>query len=248
MNKESFDKNFFDTLYKTEDQSFWFRSRNKIIIWLLKMYCGNFKKFIEIGCGTGYVLNGIKKEFPEAYYIGSEYFGEGIEFAKKRMPDVDFIQLDAKKMNDDRIYDVVGIFDVLEHIDNDELVLNNIYNSLLPNGMVFITVPQHMCLWSNADIQACHERRYTQNELKKKMKTAGFEINYISGFVSLLSPLMWLSRKNTKSDEEVETELEMNKYLNKLLLGVMDFERALLKLGVKFKFGGSIIAVGRKNN
>ena len=59
---------------------------------------------------------------------------------------------------------------------------------------------------------------------------------------------MWLSRKNTKSDEEVETELEMNKYLNKLLLGVMDFERALLKLGVKFKFGGSIIAVGRKNN
>lgn len=246
MSKKSFDKDFFETLYKSEDQSFWFRSRNKIIIWLLNKYYAGFENFIEIGCGTGYVLNGIKKEFPKAKYTGSEYFMEGIKFAEMRMPDVNFIQLDAKNMNENRVYDVVGIFDVLEHIDDDELVLRNIHNSLSDDGMVLITVPQHMCLWSNADVQACHERRYTQNELKNKMKAAGFEINYISGFVSLLFPLMWLSRKNTKSDEGIETELEMNKYLNKLLLVVMNIERVLLKLGVKFKFGGSIIAIGRK--
>lgn len=242
---KSFDVDDFETLYKYEDKSFWFRSRNNLIISLLKRYAKKIDNFLEIGCGTGYVISGVKKHFPEAQYMGSDYYEEGLFFAKKRLPDVKFIQLDAKNIPYKETFDVVGIFDVLEHIDDDALTLKNIIECLTPNGVMIITVPQHKFMWSNADVAACHQRRYTQNELSKKMTKAGFDVKYMSGFVSLLFPTMWLSRKLSKN-ESGEVELDINPIINSTFSLIMKIEFIMMKLGIKFKFGGSIIAIGVK--
>ncbi|NDV77581.1 bifunctional 2-polyprenyl-6-hydroxyphenol methylase/3-demethylubiquinol 3-O-methyltransferase UbiG [Dysgonomonas sp. 511] len=242
--KNSFKAEFFEVLYQSEGSSFWFRARNRLVIWLMKKYSPRFQQFLEIGCGTGYVLNGIKKKFPEAHYTGSEYFAEGLGYAKMRMPDVNLIQLDAKNMDDKEKYDAIGIFDVLEHIDEDETVLRNIYNGLTSTGKLYITVPQHKFMWSSIDVSACHERRYTQKELKNKMIEAGFDVKYMSGFVSLLFPAMWLSRK-TQQEEDM-AEIKINKIIDKLFSFIMYIEYLMMQCGVRFKFGGSIIAVGVK--
>lgn len=244
MDNIGFDTKEFEMLYKSEEKSFWFTNRNKLIIWLLQKYFKELKSFMEIGCGTGYVLSGIKKAFPQIDIVGSELFEEGLKFARMRNPEVNFVQLDALNLKLDKPKEVIGAFDVLEHIEDDEAVLRNIYNSISTSegrgGGALITVPQHMFLWSDNDEKACHVRRYSKKELITKMENAGFQVVYCSSFVSLLFPFMLLSRKSKNSNDE----LNLNVFLNTCFSMVMSFERILLKAGIKFPFGGSLIAVG----
>ena len=58
-----FKSNYFSELASLEDTNFWFRSRNKLLMWALEKYFPNFQSLLEIGCGTGYVLSGISKKF-----------------------------------------------------------------------------------------------------------------------------------------------------------------------------------------
>jgi len=62
---EGFEAHFFEELFKVESESFWFRSRNRPILWAKKKYFSNAKKFLKIGCGTGFVLSAIEKTFPQ---------------------------------------------------------------------------------------------------------------------------------------------------------------------------------------
>lgn len=186
MKKGGFDRAAFKSLYEMEEDSFWFNARNKLIQRLIAKYSSNFNKYLEIGCGTGFVFNGIKNKFPGRNYLGTELFDEGLYYAKKRMPDIEFLKMDALDLNYENQFDLIGSFDVLEHIKEDVKVLTNMFNACDSKGRIIITVPQHMSLWSKADTLACHVRRYSRSELVGKVKKVGFEIDYVSGFVSLL--------------------------------------------------------------
>ena len=252
MNKTSsanFPVESFARLAKSESTHWWFRSRNEVVIWAIRKYVSHCVDFLEIGCGTGFVLEGISKSFQQFKLSGSEYFDEGLLFAKKRIPSADFRQLDATKMNDVEKYDCVGAFDVIEHIEDDKLVLSNINRSLKPGGFLVVTVPQHRWLWSVVDEHAQHVRRYTKIELAKKVKEAGFEIVMSTSFVSLLVPLMWISRMKTQSKDNFDPMSEFNipKGLNFLLETIMKFELWLLKCGLSLPIGGSRILVARKS-
>ena len=91
-------------------------------------------------------------------------------------------------------FDVVGTFDVLEHLVEDERALAQMFNAARPGGGLLVTVPQHRFLWSESDRFAMHQRRYSRTELRKKVESAGFQIERITSFNSLLLPLMILSR------------------------------------------------------
>lgn len=246
---ENFPAESFENLFKLEEGSFWFKSRNKIILWALRKYCPNFSSFIEIGCGTGFVLDGIRKEFINAQISGSEIHSSGLAYASIRLPDIELMQLDAKKFPFIDEYDVIGAFDVIEHIKEDELVLSNIYNGLKPNGFCLITVPQHMWLWSDVDKDALHQRRYSAAELHAKLKRVGFEIVKSTSFVSLLVPLMLIARKSAKlgSRQSSSTvELSLPATFNKLMLLIMNIEFMLIKLGLSLPIGGSRLVVAKK--
>ncbi|MCI8210644.1 SAM-dependent methyltransferase [Pseudomonas sp. S25] len=238
----------FEILASAEANHWWFRARNRVILWALKKYAGSFKNFLEIGCGTAFVLEGVGKAFPSAELHGSEYFEEGLVHARKRLPNAQFKQLDATAMSEESRYDVIGAFDVVEHIEQDELTLKNLVSALKPGGTLMVSVPQHQWLWSHTDEIACHVRRYSRSEMISKIKATGLDVLYATSFVSLLVPVMWLSRKQSQArhDDDPQAELKIPHWLNSALEMVMKVEFLLIRAGVSLPVGGSLIVIARK--
>jgi len=239
----------FKRLAALEEQNFWFRARNRLIVWVLKRYSPNMQRFMEIGCGTGYVLSGVARAYPSATMVGSEIFSVGLPFAALRASSAELIQMDARRIPYVDEFDVIGAFDVLEHIEEDEAVLAAIMNALRPGGRIAITVPQHPWLWSTEDDSACHVRRYKIGELREKVKRAGFKVEFETSFVSLLLPAMLASRLNKRKptvQDDSLSELDLSNWLNRSLEMVMSFERKLIQIGVRFKLGGSRLLIATK--
>lgn len=165
---EGFNPGDFELLYKLEEKNFWFRVRNKIIKHFVKLFVnkGNGAKFLEIGCGNAYVLKGLM-DLPGLELKGSEIYLNGVKHAKDRLPEVEFMQIDATEMPFKNTFDGIGAFDVLEHIEEDEKVMEQVKNSLKPGGVFVITVPQYPWMWTYLDNQACHKRRYTRSDLNR---------------------------------------------------------------------------------
>ena len=233
-----FPQSAFKYLAAAESSHWWFRARNRAILWILRSRVGDIKTFLEVGCGTGFVISGIAKAFPSLELEGSEYFEDGLEFARQRVPRCRFRQLDATAMAEQDAYDCIGSFDVIEHINADETVLYNFNHALRPGGSLLLTVPQHPWLWSAADNYAHHVRRYTVQELRRKVLHAGFRIEYCTSFVSLLLPLMSLQRLSSrKQSYNPDDEFKISPLLNAALYLVMQLELALLRLGLRFPAG-----------
>ena len=117
----SYNQNFYSLISKVENQHWWFLSRLNIIIWCLKEKVKYFNNFLEIGCGTGFVLKGIEKIFPNVDLHGSEYHEEGLKFARKRLSNANLIRLDVLLMEELEEFDAIGAFDVIEHIESDTI-------------------------------------------------------------------------------------------------------------------------------
>lgn len=245
-----FKAHYFKELAELEEGNFWFCVRNKLIFWIMHKYSPGIKSFFEIGCGTGFVISGISKQFPDLKLMGSDYFEEGLAYARQRVPAAEFMQMDARTIPFESNWDAIGAFDLLEHIEEDELVLRQIYKALKPGGRVYISVPQHRCLWSVVDEYACHIRRYGADELHQKVRKAGFEIIRSTSFVSTLLPVMFISRSmvRNKTIENLDTrvELSINPVLNKIFEWLLRFELALIRVGVSLPVGGSRFIVASK--
>ena len=248
MTSPPFPQSAFSYLSSAESRHGWFRARNQIIISILKNKVRGVRNFLEVGCGTGYVINGIAKAFPTLELEASEYFEDGLVFARQRVPhQCRFRQLDATNMSEVNVYDCIGSFDVIEHIDADECVLANFNRALRTGGYLLLTVPQHPWLWSAADGYAHHLRRYTSSELRSKVLNAGFRIDYCTSFVSLLLPLMALQRFSSRNqDYNPDDEFKINPVLNSALYLVMQIELTLLRFGLRFPSGGSLLLLARK--
>ena len=138
-------------------------------------------------------------------------------------------------MSEKDTYECIGSFDVIEHIQQDELVLSNFNKSLRRGGLLLLTVPQHPWLWSAADDYAHHVRRYTRSELLCKVRNAGFRSEYCTSFVSLLLPIMALQRILARKNEyDPDTEFKISPLLNNLLFLVMKIEYLFLRIGLRF--------------
>ena len=246
---EGFEASYFDELAPLEARNFWFRSRNQLIVWAFGKYFRGVENFMEIGCGTGYVLSGLQQAFPALRLSGSEIFCNGLKFARSRVSSCDLLQMDARHIPFEAEFDAIGAFDVLEHITEDEQVLSEMYRAVRPGGGIIVTVPQHDFLWSHADEHACHKRRYNTKDLEQKVRQAGFTVVRATSFVSLLLPLMMLSRLGPHNSDEVSdplAELKIGGLTNSILGGVLFLERLLIRTGISFPAGGSLLLVAHK--
>lgn len=246
---DGYEATAFDQLAPLEANNFWFRSRNQLIIWSLGRYFRGIDTFLEIGCGTGYVLSGLEHAFPDLRLSGSEILSNGLNYAKNRISSCDFFQMDARNIPFEDEFDVIGAFDVLEHIAEDERVLSEMYRAVMPGGGVILTVPQHAFLWSQADERACHVRRYSVMDLIQKVQQAGFSVTRVTSFVSLLLPLMTLSRfrqRNPKKEYDPLAELKIAGLINWILGKTLDLERVLIRGGLSLPAGGSLLVIAHK--
>lgn len=245
-----FDRRFFKSLSVLEADNFWFKARNDLIAKLIRKYAPETKKYFEIGCGTGFVLERIASELESAEILASEYFLEGLVYAKERVPRARFIQLDGRHIPFSEEFDLIGMYDVLEHIDDDSLVLRELYKSLKPSGTLVLTVPQHQWLWSSADDYAHHERRYAGKELHRKLEASGFKVKMTSSFVVTLFPMLVLSRvlKRNRSTKDYDPHAEflIPSWVNKILYKCLSLEVFLIGVGLSFPFGGSRVVVATK--
>ena len=248
-NFNGYSTDFFSSLAEIEAGYFWCEARNHILVGTLRKYFPTAESLLEIGCGTGFALLRLRQEFPGIKLSGSDIFNEGLAYAKKRVRAAQFFQMDARKIPFEDELDVIGAFDVLEHIEEDELVLSQVFRAVRCGGIIF-TVPQHQWLWSRNDAIAGHKRRYSRKELVAKVHKAGFQVIFLTSFVSFLFPLMLLSRfrgrRDKGSQEDIIKELQQPDLLNKMLGRVCDFERWFIKMGVAFPMGGSLLCVAAK--
>lgn len=245
-----FKASYFAPLAAREADHFWFRARNALIVWALEKYGTNVASFMEIGCGTGFVLQSIAHRFPAFRLVGSEIFAEGLSFAAERIPGGEFLQMDAREIPFLEEFDAIGAFDVIEHIEEDEPVLQQIHDALKPGGLLLLTVPQHRWLWSAVDDAACHVRRYTALELQEKLTAANFDIVRSTSFVTSLLPVMSVSRfvqKLKGEDFNPHEGLHINPLLNRIFEKILSMEVRLIRRDYSFSVGGSRLIVAIRN-
>jgi SAM-dependent methyltransferase len=176
--------------YDIEDHSFWFQHRSKCIVEMVRSFPPSGVVF-DVGGGNGHVsltLNGAGIET-----ILVEPGSTGVQNARQRglCPIIcSTVEEAGFKLHS---LPAVGIFDVLEHIEDDESFLGLINKLLKPNGRLYVTVPAYPFLWSAADAVAGHFRRYSLNSLTTKLEKCGYRIEFGSHiFCLLILPVYFL--------------------------------------------------------
>jgi SAM-dependent methyltransferase len=247
-NSEGFSPEYFADLSSCEIGHFWHESRSRLLMWAFKQYFPTVRSGLEIGCGTGFVLKALTERFAQVRFAGSEVFREGLSFAAQQVPSAELFQMDARKIPFQSEFDVIGAFDVLEHIEQDDEVLREMYDAIKPGGGIILTVPQHAWLWSDMDVYAHHKRRYSRRELKSKAENAGFRVVYMTSFISILLPVLMISRRRFKRGQSFRSEMETHIHpaVNQVLMAALTLERSLLKRGLSLPAGGSLLLVAKK--
>lgn len=164
--------------YKPERFSPALDNRHKI----LYKFMGEVKNKIvlEVGFGAGELLMGLAKK--GAMGTGIDISSIAVSKMKDYIDDnsignISVFQMSATEMEFDQKFDIIILMDVLEHIENDEGVIEKCYSLLNNSGSILMNVPCNMSLWSNEDELYGHYRRYQLEELVNKFSKYGFELS-----------------------------------------------------------------------
>lgn len=194
----------FDRMNELEAEHWWFVARRKVIAALVGRNLSHQERatILEAGCGSGGNLQ-MLAQFGQVDAF--EYDGPAREAAKAKSGlDIQFGALPMDLPFDDRRYDLIGLFDVLEHVEADTASLAALGRRLSETGVILVTVPAFPFLWSRHDERHHHFRRYTRASLAEVAAKAGLRVRYSSYFNFFLFPAAVLSRglkRLTGSDE-----------------------------------------------
>ena len=193
-----------------EDNSFWFQHRNSCIASIVKSYPPKDDGVIfDIGGGNGFV----SLELTNAGFnvVLVEPGIAGASNAKRRgIKDVICATTETARFKQKSL-SAVGLFDVLEHIENDVSFLQSIRALIRDGGHLYMTVPAFSFLWSREDVLAGHFRRYTLASISSNLKSSGFDVIFSSYIFRLLPIPIFLFRSLpyklglSKEDRELAT-------------------------------------------
>ncbi len=243
--------------FAVEDNSFWFSHRNQIIFRCLQNHFNKDEQFVDVGGGNGFVSSFLKDNgYSDLLLLEPNIVG-AINAKKRGLNKVVCGILDQSLIEEQSISNI-GIFDVIEHIEDHEYFAKQLYRALKPGGKLAITVPAFKSLWSYHDVQAGHFRRYTKSTISKLIKDAGFEIKYSSYFFSiLLFPNFILRSIPSKlgfyknyNDKKVKQKQHFNSksLLNRIMSFFWKFELNQVLKQKNIPFGNSIILIARKHD
>lgn len=180
-----------DVCFGVEDSSFWFRHRNDCIAALV----GNHPPtgpILDLGGGNGFVSQRLLAEGHDVVLLEPGIAGACNARLRRRLPQVVCSTLEDAGFRE-RSFGAIGMFDVIEHIEEDRAFLGMVRPLLVPGGKLYLTVPCHQWLWSRADINAGHFRRHTLASLTALL-AGNFRIDYASYFFAPLVVPQFLLR------------------------------------------------------
>lgn len=233
--------------FEIQKKHWWFVTKKSIVIDTIHRYFHTKAdvKVLDIGCGSGLMLSALER-IGQTY--GMDMSDEAISFSKELFSGrVEKGFLPNQVPFDKDFFNLITALDVIEHIDEDVEALKAIRALLVADGKAVITVPACMWLWSNFDEMNEHKRRYTLAELKQKLELAGFSIEKISYYNTILFPVVFVVRMlNNLLGRNGSSDMDMpNKPLNFILEKIFGFEKYLLRF-INLPFGVSVIAVVKK--
>lgn len=239
-----------EALAEAEGRHFWFVARCRLIVDAIRAHFGDARTFLDLGCGRGAVARAVRQALPHMRVVAADVGLEGLRKGRRQAPAVEFVQADARCLPWCHAFDVVGAFDVIEHLDDDGAALSGVHRVLRPGGGLVLTVPQHDWLWSAADVFSGHRRRYTRARLRGLLERAGFILVRATSFMTLVLPVLALSRVRQRDPARYDPlhELRIGVVANALLNAACAGERALIRAGASLPVGGSLLVVARRAN
>jgi hypothetical protein len=147
-----------------------------------------------------------------------------------------------------------GMFDVLEHIEDEAAALGHVHTVLSPGGRLFLTVPAYQFLFSVDDVAAGHFRRYTISSLARALERARFRVEFASYIFAPLPPLVfalrtvpsWLGLRRGADPERDAAEQAPSGIAVRLMDRLLASELKQIEAGRPLPFGLSCLCVAHK--
>ena len=202
------ERQVYDRMAELDQLHWWYRARRKVLAALIKRVAGPApgSGILEVGCGTGH-------NFPMLEQFGTveaiEVDPAAREMAEHRLGRaVGSAPLPALDGVADASFDMIGSFDVIEHIADDAAALAGIARCLKPGGKFVMTVPAHQWMWSAHDVVNHHQRRYSKGGLEALFRASPLTLEKMGYLNSLLLPVAIAARtagKITGKDDGDDT-------------------------------------------
>jgi len=219
----------YEQMAELDQRHWWYRARREVLAALIRreVQPPANARVLEIGCGTGHNLT-MLGEFgsvdaleldDEARAVAEQRLGKSVMRAP--LPELAGVP--------ERHYDLIGAFDVIEHIDDDQAALASIAGRLKPGGKLVVTVPAHQWMWSAHDVVNHHKRRYSKRALRALVQGSSLKLERSGYFNSLLFPLAVAERLSSKLRGKDDADLSLPpRLLNAALERVFALERHLV--------------------
>ena len=240
------ERKVYEQMAELDSRHWWFTARRRILDGLIERVVRppNNARILELGAGTGHNLAMLSRfgeieasELdPVARELASERLGRPV--VEAALPDLGMFPQGS--------YDMVALLDVLEHVPDDRSSLKAIHGLLKPGGALLLTVPINPWMWTAHDVAHHHHRRYRKHQIRELAEEAGYKIELLSPFNSLLFPPIAAVRLAGKLTGRDDSDDAMpSPPINKILDTVFGLERSLIGR-VPMPFGVSLVAVLRR--